>query len=333
MTDSRANLSASRRQFGRQLLSVGALAAALPGAATAATSPFPAKPITVLLPFPPGGSADAMVRAITHVAMAELGQPVVIMHRPGGGGVTGTASLTQNVAPDGHTLALMHNAVLRQPLLQKVGWDPLVDFTYITGLASLSTLITVRADAPWKTLQELLADAKARPGAISYGTVGATSANRIAGEQLARLVGGQFNMVPYKGGAEAITALMGGHLDVYGDPGVGPVALSGKLRVLASFTDQRLQRFPAVPTVKELGYGLSVYSPFGIVGPRGMDAAVVDRLHTVFSQAATDPIYQKVLEDYDFMPYRMDPAAYRQYAQEQFAREKTLLQKLGFKPE
>jgi len=323
--------SASRRRFGRQLLSLGALAAGLPAAARAAA--FPSKPITVLLPFPPGGSADALVRTLGHAAMAELGQPLVVLHKPGGGGVTAPASLTQNVAPDGHTLALMHNSVLRQPLLQKVSWDPLADFSYITGLVSLSTLITVRADAPWKTLQELLADAKARPGAISYGTVGATSANRIAGEQLARLAGAQFNMVPYKGGSEAITALLGGHLDVYGDPGVGPVALSGKLRVLASFTDQRLKRFPAVPTVKEAGHELTVYSPFGIVGPRGMDPAVVARLHAAFSKAAADPAYQKVLEDYDFVPYRMDPAAYRQYAVDQFAREKTLLQSLGFKPE
>lgn len=331
MTQFSDDPSASRRRFGRQLLSFGALAAGLPAMAPAAA--FPAKPITVLLPFPPGGSADALVRTLGHAATAELGQPLVILHKPGGGGVTAPASLTQNVAPDGYTLALMHNSVLRQPLLQKVSWDPLADFSYITGLVSLSTLITVRADAPWKTLQELLADAKARPGAISYGTVGATSANRIAGEQLARLAGAQFNMVPYKGGSEAITALLGGHLDVYGDPGVGPVALSGKLRVLASFTDQRLRRFPAVPTVKEAGHGLTVYSPFGLVGPRGMDPAVVARLHGAFSKAAADPAYQKVLEDYDFVPYPMDPTGYRRYATEQFEREKTLLQSLGFKPE
>lgn len=323
--------SPSRRRFGHQMLSLGALAAALPGAAAAAA--FPSKPITLVLPFPPGGGADALVRTLGHAAMADLGQPLVILHKPGGGGVTGTAGLAQNVAPDGHTLALMHNSVLRHPLLQKVSWDPLADFTYVTGLVSLSTLITVRADAPWKTLQELLADAKARPGMISYGTVGATSANRIAGEQLARMTGAQFNMVPYKGGSEAITALLGGHLDVYGDPGVGPVALSGKMRVLASFTDLRVKRFPAVPTVKELGHDVTVYSPFGIVGPKGMDPAVVARLHGAFTRAASDPAYQKVLEDYDFVPYPMDPAAYRKYAVEQFAREKTLLQGLGFKPE
>lgn len=320
-----------RRAFGAGLLVAGALTAGfgLPVAANA----FPTKPITLIVPLPPGGSADALVRTLGQAASADLGQPVIIMHKPGGGGVTGTAGLTQNVAADGHTLALMHNSVIRQPLLQKVSWDPLTDFSYVIGLVSLSTLVTVRAEAPWKTIQELLADAKARPGIISYGNVGATSANRIAGEQLARAAGGQFNMVPFKGGAEALTSLMGGHLDVYGDPGVGPVALSGKIRVLASLTDQRIKRFPNVPTVREVGYDLAVYSPFGLVGPKGLEPAVLARLQSAFRKATADPAYQKVLEDSDFQSYLMSSDEYRKYASEQFAREKVLLSQLGFKPE
>lgn len=321
----------TRRAFGASLCAVGALlaAAALPAAAQT----YPAKPITVIVPFPPGGSGDALMRTLGIAASADLGQPVVIMHKPGGGAVTGTASLTQNVPADGYTLALMHNSVIRHPLLQKVNWDPLADFTYVNGLVSLSTIVTVRAESPWKTIQELLADAKARPGAISYGNVGAASANRIAGEQLARAAGGQFNMIPFKGGAEAITAVLGGHLDVYGDPGVGPVALSGKLRVLATLTDQRLKRFPNVPTAKEVGYNIAVYSPFGVVGPKGMDPAIVARLQNAFRKATADPAYLKVLEDYDLQPFFMTADEYRKYATEQFAREKVLLPQLGFRPE
>jgi len=257
----------------------------------------------------------------------------MIMHKPGGGGVTGTASLTQNTPADGYTLVLTYNSVIRHPLLQKVSWDPVTDFTYVIGLVSLSTIVTVRAEAPWKTIQELLADAKARPGIISYGNVGAIRANRIAGEQLARTTGGQFNMVPFKGGAEALTALMGGHLDVYGDPGVGPIALSGNIRVLATLTEQRLKRFPDAPTVKELGYDVVVRSPFGLVGPKGMDPAVVARLQNAFRKATADPAYQKALEDYDLLPHLMTADEYRQYASEQFAREKVLLPLLGFKLE
>ncbi len=320
-----------RRAFSACLLAAGALAGGL--SLPAAANTFPTKPITLILPFPPGGSADALMRTLGHAASADLGQPIVIMHKPGGGGVTGTASLTQNTPADGHTLALMHNSVIRHPLLQKVSWDPLTDFTYVIGLVNLSTIVTVRAEAPWKTIHELLADAKARPGVISYGNVGATSANRIAGEQLARAAGGQFNMVPFKGGSEALTALMGGHLDVYGDPGVGPVALSGKIRVLATLTDQRLKRFPDAPTAKELGYDVAVRSPFGLVGPKGMDPAVVDRLQKAFGKATADPAYRKVLEDYDLQSSLMSSEEYRKYASEQFAREKVLLPQLGFKLE
>ena len=299
----------------------------------AAADTYPAKPITLVVPFPPGGSADALMRTLAAAASTELGQPIVLMHRAGNGGVTGPVSVAQTAAPDGYTLSMMHNSVIRQPLLQKVNWDPLSDFTYVIGLANYSTVVTVRNEAPWKTLQELLADAKARPGIISYGNVGATSANRIAGEQLARFAGTQFNMVPFKGGSEALVALMGGHLDVYGDPGVGPTALSGKIRVLASLTDSRLGRFPKVPTARELGYNLSVYSPIGIVGPKGMNPVVVAKLHAAFKKASMDAAYNKVLDDYDLTPLPMTHEEYHKYAVEQFAREKTQLQQLGFKPE
>lgn len=321
--------SPGRRAFSVGLLAVSVLAGGLSLPAAAQT--FPTKPITLIVPFPPGGSGDALARTLGLAAAADLGQPVVIMHKPGGGAVTGTASLTQNTPADGYTLALMHNSVIRHPLLQKVNWNPVTDFTYVIGLVNLSTIVTVRAEAPWKTVQELLADAKARPGVLSYGNVGAASANRIAGEQLARAAGGQFNMVPFKGGAEALTAVMGGHLDVYGDPGVGPIALSGKIRVLATLTETRLKRFPDAPTAKELGYDVVVRSPFGLVGPKGMDPAVVDRLHKAFVKATADPAYRKVLDDYDLQPALMSPEEYRKYASEQFARDKVLLPQLGFK--
>lgn len=323
--------SIGRRAFNVGLLAVSALAGGLSLPAAAQT--FPTKPITLIVPFPPGGSGDALARTLGLAASADLGQPIVIMHKPGGGAVTGTASLTQNTPADGYTLALMHNSVIRHPLLQKVSWNPVTDFTYVIGLVNLSTIVTVRAEAPWKTIQELLADAKARPGVLSYGNVGAASANRIAGEQLARAAGGQFNMVPFKGGAEALTAVIGGHLDVYGDPGVGPIALSGKIRVLATLTETRLKRFPDAPTAKELGYDVVVRSPLGLVGPKGMDPAVVDRLHKAFVKATSDPAYRKVLDDYDLQPALMSAEEYRKYASEQFARDKVLLPQLGFKLE
>jgi len=308
------------------------VAAFLTPLAQATADGFPARPITLILPVPPGGIGDLLLRSLADPVAKELGQPVLIVSKAGGGAVPGTASLvTQGIAPDGYTLALMHNGVIRHPLVQKVSWDPLGYFTYIIGLASLSTLVAVRADAPWKTLPELLADTRNRPGLISYGSVGAASANRIAGEHLARVEGGRFNIIPFKGGAEAITALLGGHLDVYGDPGIGPLALSGKVRILATLTDHRIKRLANVPTAKELGYNVAVYSPIGLVGPRGMDPAIATRLHDAFRKAMSDPAVQTILENHDAEPFLMKPGEYHRYAREWFAREKALLPELGFK--
>jgi tripartite-type tricarboxylate transporter receptor subunit TctC len=312
-------------------IAAGATALAPPWAARA--QGFPTKPIILVLPFPPGGSFDAILRMLANAASADLGQPIVLMHKPGGGGVTGTASLATMTASDGYTISVMHNSVLRQPLVAKTSWDPLKDFTYLIGLAALSTGVVVAADAPWKTLPDLLADAKARPGVISWGNVGAISVNRIYAERLAKAAGVSFNMIPFKGGSEAFQALLGHHLDVYGDPGFGAMATSGKVRLLAMMTEHRLKRWPQAPTLRELGFDLAIDSPFGLVAPKNLDPAIAARLHSAFAKAATSPDYLRQLDEFDFYPRLMTGEAYRAYAVAQVAREKTLLAESGFKPE
>jgi len=257
----------------------------------------------------------------------------VLMHKPGGGGVTGTASLATMAEADGYTIAVMHNSVIRQPLVQKTAWNPLKDFSYLIGLAGLSTGITVAADAKWQTLPELLADAKARPGLISWGNVGAISVNRIYAERLAKSAGVRFNMIPFKGGSEAFQALLGHHLDIYGDPGFGAMATSGKARLLATFTEQRLKRWPQVPTVKELGHNLVIESPIGLVAPKNLDPALAARLHAAFRKAMDNAEYLRTLEEFDFYPRYLSADAYRSYAVAQLAKEKALLDESGFKPE
>lgn len=322
----------SRRQLLRTAAAGAAGVAGLSSLPVSANA-WPAKPITLVLPFPAGGMFDAVLRTLADAAAADLGQPVVLMHKPGGGGVTGTASVAALGDADGYTLGVMHNSVIRQPHMAKVAYDPLRDFSYVAGLAGLSTGIVVAANAPWKNLAELLADAKKRPGLISWGNVGATSANRIYGERLARAAGVKFNFIPFKGGAEQLTALIGGHLDVYGDPGFGAMATGGKVRVLATFTEQRLPRYPSVPTVKELGHDLVVQSPIGIVAPRKLDAAIANRLQAAIRKAEKHPEYQRLLQEYDLTAWPVDGKTYAAYAQAQFAREKQMLDEIGFKPE
>lgn len=324
-----SHFALSRRALLRNAGLLGAAAAAGPLAQAAA---FPSKPITLVLPFPTGGMMDPVVRALADAAARDLGQPVVLMHRPGAGGVTGVASLATMGDADGYTLGVMHNSVIRWPHMYKVEWDPRVDFTYVMGLANLTTGVAVAADAPWKNLGELLADAKARPEAISWGNVGAISANRIYGERLARAAGVKINFVPFKGGSEQLTAVVGRHLDVYGDPGFGAMVVGGKLRLLASFTEQRLTRWPQVPTVRELGYDLVVQSPFGLVAPRKMPPAVLARLQSAFMKAASDPNYIRIRNDFDLAPWVVDGPTYQQYAVKQFAQEKQMLDEIGFTP-
>jgi tripartite-type tricarboxylate transporter receptor subunit TctC len=330
---SRDKTGIDRREALCHLFAAAAAAAGVTAARPARADTFPSKPITLILPFPPGGSFDPILRALCNAAAQDLGQPIVLTHKPGGGGVTGTASLATMTEADGYTVAVMHNSVIRQPLLMKTAWDPLKDFSYLIGLAGLSTGIVVAADAKWQTLPELLADAKARPGLVSWGNVGAISVNRIVAERLAKSAGARFNMIPFKGGSEAFQALLGHHLDVYGDPGFGAMASAGKVRLLATMTEQRLQRWPQVPTLKELGHALVVQSAIGLVTPRNLPPAITERLHAAFRKATEDPDYRRLSNEFDMATALLDPAAYKAYAQAQFVREKTMLDEIGFKPE
>ena len=294
---------------------------------------FPSRPIQLVLPFPAGGSMDPIFRSLAEAASRELGQPVVLMHKPGAGGVMGTAALASMSEADGYTLAVMHNSVIRAPLVQKVNFDPRTDFSYVLGLFNLITGICVAQDAPWQNLGELLADAKKRPGALSWGTVGAISINRIVAERMARMAGTSFNMVPFKGGGEAFTALIGRHLDVYGDPGFGAQVRGGKVRLLATFTDEPLKTHPGVPTVKSQGFDLSIDSPMGLVAPKNLPPAVAQRLEAAFRKAAADPVYRTQLENFDMQPKLMTGEAYTAYARAAYDRDARMLAEIGFKPE
>lgn len=311
------------------LLSIAGAALALPLAAKADN--FPSKPITLILPFPAGGATDIQLRALSQVAAKELGQQIVIVNRPGNGGTLGPASMAQTAAADGHTISLVAATLFRLPHLMKVSFDPTTDFSYLLCLTGYTNGIVVRNDAPWQTLQDLLAAAKASPGTISYGSTGRGSGGHIAFERLARAAGVKFNFIPYKGMAEESTALLGGHLNVISDPGWGPLVESGKARVLATLGETRLKRWPTVPTLKEMGFDIVVNSPIGLAGPKGMDPKIVRLLHDAFRKAMNDPGYLRALEQNDQVPIYMSSEEYTRYAVEQTAREKTFMQELGIK--
>ena len=313
---------------------IGAVAATVlfagPFSPHAVAQTFPNKPITLIIPFPPGGATDAQFRALAAAASKELGQQVVVTNKAGVGGTLGPVSMARSAAPDGYTVAVLPGTIYRLPhLLNSADWDPVKDFTYIIGLTSYSFAITVSADSHWKSLKELLAEAKDKPGQLSYGTVGTGSTGHIAMSRLLKAADVKMNFVPFKGAAEQQLALIGGHINALGDAGWGAQTKAGKMRVLAVMDAQRAKNWPDVPTLRELGYDIVALSTLGIGGPKGMDPAVVKVLHDAFRKASKDPAFLNVLDLENQPELYFDSAAYARAAAEQFENDRKFVRELG----
>lgn len=302
-------------------------------AVTAHAQGFPTRPITLIVPFSAGGPTDVQLRAIAAAASKELGQPIVINNVPGAGGTLGPANMARSAAANGYTVSVIVGSMFRLPHLQKVDYHPVNDFTYIIGLTGYTYGVAVSVDAPWKTLAELMADAKTRPAAISAGFAGRATIGHIMIERLARAGGTEFTLVPYKGATDMMQAMLGRHLDVWADGGFGPGVDSGKFRLLATAGETRAGRWPNVSTLKELGYDVVVSSPFGIAGPKGMDKQVVQVLHDAFKKSMADPAFLKALDASSQPVVYMSSAEYTRFAADAFERERHFVQDLNLKLE
>jgi tripartite-type tricarboxylate transporter receptor subunit TctC len=307
-------------------------ASALPIAAHA-QSKFPERPIKLIVPWGAGGPAVAGFRIMAESAAKTFGQPVVVENKPGASGVLGAMAL-QNEKPDGYVISQMHMSVLRQPLLNKsLTYNPITDLTYILQVTGYVMGVVVRADAPWKTLPELLAHAKANPGKLNYGTLGIGSTQQLAMERVAMLQNLSWTHAPYRGTADTMRALLGGEIDFASESsGWAPMVQTGKLRLLAVFTGNRAKRFPDAPTVHELGIDVVVDSPGGLVGPKGMDPAIVKILGDVFRAAAQEPKHLEFLDNMDQPLLLLDRPAYRDATARTYEEERELLRRLNLLP-
>jgi tripartite-type tricarboxylate transporter receptor subunit TctC len=291
---------------------------------------FPSKPITMIVPWPPGGSSDLHMRAFAEIASKHLGQQIVIENKPGAGGTLGPTLMAQTAKPDGYTLAQFPISMLRYPHMQKLAVDPIKDFTYVINLTGYTFGVVVRSDSPWKTWREFLDYAKANPGKVSFGSTGTGTSPHLLMEIVGAQEGIEFLHVPFKGNADSTQALIGGHIMAQSDAtGWGPHVDSGRFRLLVTFGDQRTKRWPNAPTSKELGQGIVSYSPYGIVGPKGMDPAVVKILHDAFKKALYDPEHIKVLDRYDQPLVYMGTEDYTKWAEKTFREERSLIERLG----
>jgi tripartite-type tricarboxylate transporter receptor subunit TctC len=312
----------------RRHVVLGAAAAlALPSLGRAQA--FPARPVKYICPWPAGGSTDAVIRAIAQSVARVLGQNVIVENKPGAGGMLGANELVQ-AAPDGYTLSQLPHGVFRIPHMQKTAFDTLKDFTWIACLTGYTFGLVVPADGPIKTVADFVAWAKANPGKLSYGSTGIGTSPHLAVEEFAAQAGIQLNHVPFKGNADNMQAILGGHVMAASDAtGWAPHVDSGRLRLIATYGSKRTKRWPAVPTLNELGYRTVSDSPFGVCGPKGMEPAVVRTLHDAFRKTLEDPAVLAVFEKFDQPVIYLDTEQYTRWARETFEAERATMQRLG----
>ena len=268
---------------------------------------FPERPIRLLVPWPPGGSADAQLRSLAEISQRRLGQPVVIENRAGAGGTLHAPVLAREARPDGYMLGQMHLSVIRRTfLVRNPQWDPVADFTPVIGLTGWLFGVAVRADSPLRTWRDYLDHARAEPGRLTYSSSGIATTNHLAMEEIAQKEGVEFNHVPFRGSNEGVTAVLGGQVASIADSSAwAPHVEAGQMRLLCVWSAERAARFADVPTLRELGYDMVVTSPYGIMGPKGIDPGVVRVLHDAFRDALFDPANVRVRGQFDMpLEYR-----------------------------
>jgi tripartite-type tricarboxylate transporter receptor subunit TctC len=301
-------------------------------AGVAQAQQFPTRPVTLIVPWPAGGSTDIGMRALASATEKHLGQSIVIENKPGAGGTIGPANMAAAAKPDGYTVAQLPITVFRIPFILKTTFDPTKDFTYIIHITGYTFGVVVKADAPWKTFAELIDYARANPGKINYGTPGAGTSLHITMEQIAKLKGIRWTHVPFKGVSESMNALLGGHIDVVSDStGWAGSVDGGQARLLVTWGASRTKNWPNVPNLKESGIDLVSNLPFGIGGPKGMDPAVVKILHDAFRKGMEERSYKDSMAKLDQEAFYLETAAYHAYAMKQVEEQKQLVEELGLR--
>jgi tripartite-type tricarboxylate transporter receptor subunit TctC len=281
----------------RNTLAALALAAT---AAAAVAQDYPTKPIKLIVPFPPGGGTDIMSRVVAQKLGDMNKWTVVVDNRPGAGGNIGVEAAARS-APDGYTIVMgqTSNLAINPTLFKSLPYDPLKDLVPVALVGEGPIALAVRAESPYRTLADLIAAAKAKPGAVTMASPGNGTVAHLTGVRLMQATGVKFEHIPYKGASAAIPDLLGGNVEFYlaSEPSVASHVHSGKLRVLAVTSDKRSPIFPDVPTVGESGYkGFSAVTWFGILAPAGTPKAVVDKLNAAINKALADPGVRKSIQ-------------------------------------
>src|SRR5437868_8722117 len=292
--------------------------AALLFAGSALAQDYPSKPITMVLPFPPGGVAEIVGRPLASIMEKSLKQPIVLINRPGAGGAVGMGSVAKGPA-DGYTILMGLSSISIFPVSDRInGKEPpyeLKDFAPIALVTADPTVLVVRADGPYKTVKDFVDAAKARPGKINYSSSGVYGTLHVAMEIFANAAGIQLFHVPYQGGGPAVTALLAGQVEASAQ---GPAAVigqvkAGKMRALASWGTQRLKLLPDIPTFKELGYDAEFYIWSGVFAPAATPAPIINRLREAVKEAANSEEFRGAMEKVQTPLAYLDAPEFKKY--------------------
>lgn len=296
--------------------------------ATLCLAQYPARPITLYIPWAPGGATDIALRSLAEAAGRQMNQRIVLENKPGAGGALAAQHMAATAKPDGYTLTQLPLGIFRLPYMIKTSFEPLNDITWIINIAGYQFGTSVRADAPWKTWDELITFVKANPGKVSFASPGVGTSLHLTMEDLSKRLGLNMLHVPYKGSSEAIIALRSSQVQVQAGSPPWELVEAGQVRPLIMWGNERNKRAPDVPTLKER-YGIVANSPWGIGGPKGMDPKIVKVLHDAFRAAMDDPGFLKLQERVGMEPYYMAGEEYLKWARRANEIEKQAVERLG----
>ena len=315
-------------------LAIALIGAACGGAALAQT--WPDKPVHVIVPFPAGGSADTLARLIGQDLQDKLGQPFVIENRTGAGGNIGTEAVA-HAAPDGYTLLLTPSSMAFAPaLFLHPGFDPVKDFAPVTAVGNIPMVVVVHPSLPVKTIAELIALAKSKPGQINYASAGFGSTNQLATELFKTQTGIDLVHVPYRGNPLAVVDVIAGHVPVFFDFVLTgrPHVQSGAVRGLATTGATRSQVMPDLPTMQEAGVpGFEATTWFGVYAPAGTPKPIVDKLNTAIVTALASPLIKERFAALGVEPMQTGPEALDALTRGDLAKWSLVIQNAGIKPE
>jgi tripartite-type tricarboxylate transporter receptor subunit TctC len=304
---------------------------AMPAVRAVAQDKYPSRPITLVVGFAAGGAGDVTARLLAEYAREKRGAVVSVEFKPGAGATIATGQVAR-AKPDGYTLSLFAGSPFYgAPHMQKVSYDVLKDFTYVVTAVGISNAVYVRSDSPFKTFKDVIAYARANPGKLRWGTATTRSTAEVTTNAAFRHEGVKTTLVPFGGGSESMTALLGGHIDMSVSSDYGPQLEAGSVRLLAETGSAKVPNMPEVPTFKELGYPISVTTTYGVFGPAGLPPDVVAWWESLVKELMQTPVYAATVKKMRFTPYYEDSPTFTRTVADGYNRFGHAIDELGLK--